>query len=482
LDDDEAVESHKEYLYDLCTLRGDGNNTWCRANNITLFPIFTGTSGDVLIGLMKVTQFTKKHIFLDILTLQDSFTLLENQFDSSGIKIHDDWKKKKENSNEYLLSPLDVILSEIGGIPGLIKQAFRVLQEILSKNIQNRQTSILEANKIIQQQLAHVISMDAPVLPVLTFLSLTGIAVRPDLKINGIPLSKSETHGLHLFRPTANLTACHIYIPPCRLLKMCENLDEHDHDLVKHYEEFLNLESIFKEQTNYSELFEKLNANRILLYLYTLQNISEATTCSIHQLFQTTKQNDIFSNREISINLKILNQIDNNFIIPLDEDEHMFKIDKHKKTISCLSQNHRTIENNKYGIYLLPKHHPRFDIFVKLPCDPNLKFDEVHVFVQVKTAQERFKESPSDIETKCDLFIDALDCHDTNYKKLTNRSILTCMVIIDSRIVRDDEFIKSLQTQNKYPCKIITCDELELLFPNFSHRFLIKNYKDAMKA
>jgi len=63
LDDDEAVESHKEYLYDLCTLRGDGNNTWCRANNITLFPIFTGTSGDVLIGLMKVTQFTKKTHF-----------------------------------------------------------------------------------------------------------------------------------------------------------------------------------------------------------------------------------------------------------------------------------------------------------------------------------------------------------------------------------------------------------------------------------
>jgi hypothetical protein len=271
-----------------------------------------------------------------------------------------------------------------------------------------------------------------------------------------------------------------IYIPPCHLLTMYENLDASDRKLAEYYEEFLNLESILKEQTDYSGLFEKLNANRILLYLYTYQNILKATTCSIHQLFQTTKQNNIFADLEIDIDLKTSNEIDHLFKIL--QGEHMFKIDDNIKPFSCLTKDHIIVKDNTYGVYLLSEQHPRFDIFLKLPCRKKSMFEEIHIFIQTKTSQDKFKESSSCMKTSCEKFIEALDCHDVNYKKLTDRRILTCMVVIDSRFVKDDEHIQSLLTQDKYPCKIITSDELSLWFPNFSHRFLIKNYKDIIKT
>jgi len=244
-------------------------------------------------------------------------------------------------------------------------------------------------------------------------------------------------------------------------------------------EQFLNLKSTFKTQQNYSLLFfEELNANRILLYLYTFKNILHCDECPIHKLFQTRKQNNIFSNINIGIDLKKLEQIDSKFLKTLNEK--LFKIDGDTKiTSSCLTENHSIIQNkHKYGIYLLRKSHPRFDIFLKLPCMQDEEYDEVHIFIQAKTSQAQYYESTSNIKTSCKDFVEALDCHQNKYRSLTNNRILTCMVIIDSRYVNDCEDIRDFTNQDKLPCKIITFNELQLLFPNFSHRFVIRNSKD----
>jgi len=242
---------------------------------------------------------------------------------------------------------------------------------------------------------------------------------------------------------------------------------------VQYYEEFLNLETTFETQQQYSGLFEKLNANYILLYLYTFQNILNAIRCPVHQLFPTTKQNDIFSNINIDIDLKKLNQIDPNFLKTLSES--LFQIDDEKITSSCLTENHSIIQNkHKYGIYLLHKRHPRFDIFLKLPCAQDEEYDELHIFIQTQ-----YYESKSQINTSCDEFIHALNCHNNKYISITNNRILTCMIIIDSRYV-EDKYVKRFTDQNKFPCKIITFNELSSLFPNFAHRFTIRNYKDLV--
>jgi len=176
-----------------------------------------------------------------------------------------------------------------------------------------------------------------------------------------------------------------------------------------------------------------------------------------------------------------LDKIDSRFLIELDES--IFEIDgKTKVTNSCLNGNHAIIKDkNNYGIYLLCKRHPRFDIFLKLPCAQRKKFDEIHIFIQTKTSKTRYYESSSYIKTTCDEFTEALDCHRNKYSSLTNRRILTCMVLIDSRHVKDIEDIQTFTDQDKFPCKFITFDELKLLFPNFSHRFLARNSKDFIQ-
>ncbi|KAJ1435227.1 hypothetical protein B484DRAFT_428923 [Ochromonadaceae sp. CCMP2298] len=123
---EEKLTDHKNFLYDLCTLRGDGSTTLCNDNNIFLLPIFTGTASVVLAGLAAPTRFSKKrHLQLLPLKAKDSQEVFLNQ-----VKVLNDANTEEQVSidsswtseGSWKTPPLHYILQELGCIPRLIKE------------------------------------------------------------------------------------------------------------------------------------------------------------------------------------------------------------------------------------------------------------------------------------------------------------------------------------------------------------------------
>jgi hypothetical protein len=115
-DEDHKLKQHKEFLYDLCTLRGDGDATWCRENNIFMFPIFTGTASAILASLLGPTNFTKLHLKFEPFSAEDARTLFLRVLKPNR---GGSWLKKNTSHGK----PMDFVLSELGRIPRLIINA-----------------------------------------------------------------------------------------------------------------------------------------------------------------------------------------------------------------------------------------------------------------------------------------------------------------------------------------------------------------------
>lgn len=120
----EKLTAHKDFLYDLCTLRGDGTNTWCNDNSIFLVPLFTGTASAVLKALTHETRFSKK-LFLQLLPLkgEDSQKVFLNEVHTVNsnrgeqLSVHESWTTALNGKPP----PLHFVLQELDCIPRLIK-------------------------------------------------------------------------------------------------------------------------------------------------------------------------------------------------------------------------------------------------------------------------------------------------------------------------------------------------------------------------
>jgi hypothetical protein len=241
-------------------------------------------------------------------------------------------------------------------------------------------------------------------------------------------------------------------------------------ELAIYYSKFLNMEMSPKE---YSTLFENLNANRIHLVLHALRNIMKRNVCSLLDLFP----NDIYKNEMTKYVMVDLTKLSNagsySFFSLLGKKDALIN----NKFESRLNEDHKVIKQKyQYRIYLLPANHPLFDIFVKLPS-ANEEFDEVHIFVQCKSACNLFYESRSP-DLNWEDHITALGDHKQKYEKLSGRKIQCCFIYIDSRRKFDDEWIKNCLKTEDYAVVIYTHKELNKLFPNLSHLFVLKNEKD----
>jgi hypothetical protein len=205
-DETQKLQQHKEFLYDLCTLRGDGDETWCLKNNIFLFPIFSGTASTILASLFGPTNFVEVHLKFEPFTAEDARTLFLRELKSP----HESWLDKKSSDPQ----PLDFVLSELGRIPRLIINGANnpQVREIFSKDcypsskvkkeweISRTKCSldlIYHAFDIVSDTLYHGLDLTEQ----LTRLIVAGVEVDMETIVDGRTIAQHEFDGAIIQKP-----------------------------------------------------------------------------------------------------------------------------------------------------------------------------------------------------------------------------------------------------------------------------------------
>ncbi len=197
---DKELRSHKEFLYDLCTLRGNGNATWCRDNNIFMFPIFTGTASAVLASLVGPANFTELHLEFEPFTAEDARTLFLRVLKSNR---DNSWLKKTTSDAK----PMDFVLSELGRIPRLIIRAAddTRLRQLFTNGWKSsprakKQKKMLRTEdrmRLVHQgfDIVQTFYPDSGLTEQLTRLIVAGVEVDMDTVVDGKTIAQHEYEG-----------------------------------------------------------------------------------------------------------------------------------------------------------------------------------------------------------------------------------------------------------------------------------------------
>jgi hypothetical protein len=199
-DEETKLEWHKQFLYDLCTLRGNGNTTWCRKHNIFMFPIFTGTASAVLASLLGPTHFTKLHLKLQPFSAEDARTLFLRVLKSNR---DDSWLK----SNTSAGKPMDFVLSELGRIPRLIINAANntQLRQLFTKACNSSRKAKTQKKMVrseVRLDLVHqafdivqTLYPGSGLSEQLTRLIVAGVEVEEQTLVDGKTIAQHESEG-----------------------------------------------------------------------------------------------------------------------------------------------------------------------------------------------------------------------------------------------------------------------------------------------
>jgi hypothetical protein len=192
--EEDKFNAHKEFLYDLCTLRGNGRSTWCRDQNVFMFPIFMGTASDVLAPLFAAIRFSKLHLRLAPFTACEARKLF-----LAGFSPHESWLKPNTSGGV----PLDIVLSELARIPCLVIEASKdkKTQEIFSKACDPAR---------VHEALDSVRTSNSPgMTEQLTRLMVAGVRVGMDTIVDGRRIAQHENDGLIIryYRPGVTVGA-----------------------------------------------------------------------------------------------------------------------------------------------------------------------------------------------------------------------------------------------------------------------------------
>ena len=114
-----AMLKHKTFLYDLMTIQGNGTNSWCLQKKVRIMPLFAGTNHDCLKLLVVPTEFSRCHIPLRGLHVDECEELARNISMSLPNPINPCWFYKKEDCE---LSHIGYIAAETMGNPRMFKK------------------------------------------------------------------------------------------------------------------------------------------------------------------------------------------------------------------------------------------------------------------------------------------------------------------------------------------------------------------------
>jgi hypothetical protein len=186
--EEDKCNAHKAFLYDLCTLRGNGGKTWCRNQNMFMFPIFTGTASAVLAPLFAATRFSKLHLRLAPFTAREA-----RQLFLASLTAHESWLKANTSGGV----PMDFVLSELGRVPRLLIEASTNsdVQEIFSNKCEPG---------LVHAAFNAVRTSNSPGLTEqLTRLIVAGVEVNMNTIVDGRTIAQHEYDGLIIrhYRP-----------------------------------------------------------------------------------------------------------------------------------------------------------------------------------------------------------------------------------------------------------------------------------------
>jgi hypothetical protein len=385
------LDAHKAFLYDLCTLRGDGSTTWCRTNNIFMFPIFTGTASAVLAPLLGVTHFSKLPLHLAPFSAEDARTLFLQKLNPTPTAESTETPKRTWTTpNTSKAVPMDFVLSELGRVPRLIIEASTNTQV---REIFNKECTcglVHEAFDIVK-----ALSKNTGVSEQLTRLIVSGVEVRMQTIVDGRTVAQHEFDGLisRHYRSYANVSAekFAIRVPPTEY-----RLSVSDHLDGTAISQFANLEYSCpgwnednRRFTLWSDLFEEMMMERFQNMLVVHRDILKRTApMTVKELYPACCTSP--GNMEALFELPLPE------VLTLDKEQPLSLCDQ---TWSYSDRQWprllQTLKDRRGISRLLVKDHPAFDV-IHLHRDGNV----VYCFLeQVKNRDSPTRDLLSD-ETK----------------------------------------------------------------------------------